>query len=98
MPVRSWGCGSRVCTLLSMSPFLVFYLDVCAPFGSINADAPLSSGGYWLAMDYIFTSSDSFDFNEHNIGNPVLELLFHVQVGAFMEAHVAEVDFLVNLV
>ena len=27
----------------------------------------------------------------------VLELLFHVQVGAFMEAYAAEVDFLVNL-
>ena len=35
----------------------------------------------------------------HNIWNSVLELLFHVQVGAFMEeAYVAEVDFLVNLV
>ena len=28
----------------------------------------------------------------------MLELLFHVQVGAFMEAYPPEVDFLVNLV
>ena len=40
----------------------------------------------------IFTSSDSVDFNEHNIWNPVLELLFHVQVGTFMEAHFDEAD------
>ena len=40
----------------------------------------------------IFTSSESVDFNEHNIWNPVLELLFHVQVGAFMEEYVDEVD------
>ena len=40
----------------------------------------------------IFNSSDSADFNEHNIWNPVLELLFHVQVGAFLEEYVDEVD------
>ena len=75
-----------LCGLLSMSPLLFFFLDVCAPFVSVNADAPIYSGRYWLAMDEsntssIFTSSGSVDFNEHNIWNPVLELLFHVQVG-----------------
>ena len=39
-----------------------------------------------------FTSSDSVHFNEHNISNPLLDLLFHVQVGAFMEAYFDEVD------
>ena len=86
-----------LCGLLSMSPFLFFYLDVCAPFGSVNADAPFSSGRCWLAMDgsdttSMFTSSDSVHFNEYNIGNPVLEFLFHVQVGAFKEAYFDEVD------
>ena len=38
------------------------------------------------------TSWDLVDFNEHNIWNPVLELLFHVQIGTFMESHFDDVD------
>ena len=88
-----------LCGLLSTSPLFFFYQVNCAPFGSVNADALFSIGRYLLAMDgsdtsSIFTSSDSGDFNEHNIWNPVLELLFHVQVGAFMEEYVDEVDLL----
>ena len=86
-----------LCGLLSSSPLLFFFFDVCAPFGSVYADAPFSSGRYWLAVygsdtSSIFTSSDSVDFNEHNILNPAVEPIFHVQVGAFMEAYFEEVD------
>ena len=46
----------------------------------------------WLAVDWshialALTSLDSVDFNDHNVWTPLLELRFHVHVGAFMEAH-----------
>ena len=93
--VRSWRLGSRRVSLCLC--FFFFFWDVRAPFGSFNADASFSSGRYWLAADgsdtsSIFTSSDSVDFNEHTICNPVLELPLHVQVGAFMEAYFDESD------
>ena len=77
-----------------------FFFDIYAPFGSVYVDAPFSpfsSGRYCLAMNgsdisSIFASSDSVYINEHNICNPVVELLFQVQVGAFMEAYFDEVD------
>ena len=40
----------------------------------------------------VSTSSDSVDFVEHNIWNPMLELLFHVQVGGIFEIYVEELD------
>ena len=40
----------------------------------------------------VSTSSDSVDFDEHNIWNPMLELLFHVQVGGIFEICVEEID------
>ena len=41
------------------------------------------------------TPSDSVACDEHNIWNPVLELLFHVHVGAFMEAYFDEADLVI---
>ena len=38
----------------------------------------------------VSTASDSVDLNAHNIWNPVLELLFHVQVGGVFEIFVEE--------
>ena len=40
----------------------------------------------------VSTASDSVDFDEHNIWNPMLELLFHVQVGGTFEKYVEEID------
>ena len=53
--------------------------------------------GFWCAMEgsdasSVSTSSDSVDFDEHNIWNSILELLFHVQVGGIFEILVDEID------
>ena len=40
----------------------------------------------------VSTASDSVHFDEHNIWNPMLELLFHVQVGGIFEINVDEID------
>ena len=39
-----------------------------------------------------FTSSDPDECDEHNIWNPVLELLCHAHIGVFMEAPFDEED------
>ena len=39
-----------LCGLLSMSPLLFFFLDVCAPFVSVNADAPILQSGTIAAI------------------------------------------------
>ena len=92
--VRSWRHGSR-----RVSPWSLVY--VSSSFSSFwtfvrhlaqSMQAPLSPvediGWQWMNQ----TSSDSVDFNEHNIWNPVLEQLFHVLVGAFTEAYFDEVE------
>ena len=72
-------------------------------FGRADADVPfLQWKVYWLAMDgsdtsSTLTSSDSVDCHEHIIWNPVLELLFRMHVGSFMEAYFDEADFGVRL-
>ena len=37
-------------------------------------------------------SSESNEYHEHNIWNPMLELLFHTQIGISMEALFSEED------
>ena len=43
------------------------------------------------------TTSSSVDFAEHNVWNPMMELLFHVQIGGIFELFVEESRFLVIL-
>ena len=38
------------------------------------------------------TASDTVDFDAHNIGNPMMELLFHRQIGGIFELFVEEID------
>ena len=38
------------------------------------------------------SSSESNEYQEHNIRNPMLELLCHAHSGVFMEAYFDEVD------
>ena len=61
----------------------------------------LSSRKSWLAMDVSDTSStltslDPEEYDEHNIWNPMLELLCHAYVGVFIEALSDEEDLVRN--
>ena len=40
----------------------------------------------------VSTASSSVDFTAHNVWNPMMELLFHVQIGGIFELIVEEVD------
>ena len=40
----------------------------------------------------VSTASGSDDFDAHNIWNPTMELLFHVQIGGIFEIFVEEID------
>ena len=40
----------------------------------------------------VSAASDSVDFVAHNIWNPMMELLFHVQIGGIFEIFVEEID------
>ena len=46
-----------------------------------------------LDASSVSTSSDSVVFDAHNIWNPTLELLFHVQFGGIFEIYVEEIDW-----
>ena len=45
-----------------------------------------------LEASSVSTSLDTVDFDERNFWNPMLELLFHVQVGGILEIYVEEID------
>ena len=40
----------------------------------------------------VSTASDSVDFDAHNIWNPIMELLFHVQIGGIFMICMEEID------
>ena len=83
---------------LSLSPFLIFcFVDVLCCLALLMQTPPLFKRKHWLAMDSSDTSStptpsDFVASDETNIWNPVLELLFHAHVGAFMEKYFDETD------
>ena len=44
----------------------------------------------------VSTASSSVDFVAHNVWNPMMELLFHVQIGGIFELFVEEIDLARN--
>ena len=40
----------------------------------------------------VSTDPDSVDLAEHNVWNPMMELLFHVHIGGISELFVEEID------